>query len=1030
MDRDALKDLISSLARRDPQRTESDLQADVKRLLLGLDLNISENDIRLESPMQDGSRRRLDIEVGMVAIETKRDLKKPGILDDAIKQLYGYVKERSRQLNSRYLGILTDGAIWNLYELAHERLEFVDACRIDPEDPNIEQLHVWLEVILATQEAIKPTPDEITRRLGVESPSYIVNHNELSRIFDSVVHVPEVALKRKLWAKLLRTAVGAGFSDDKDLFIDHTLLVLQANLIAHAILGFDLRTYAGREETLVHGSEFKSALIGNVVEADFFDWFMCSPAGPVFVSALAREIRRFQWAQVEHDVLKVLYESVITPGVRKSLGEYYTPDWLAQHIVDVAIRDPLHERVLDPACGSGTFLFHAVRRYLSAAEDSGLSNAQAIKNLENQIFGIDVHPVSVQLARVTYLLAIGLERLTREDRPAFSVPVYLGDSLQWENTGSTSDSTSLTVNVDAADLTEESQDTLFSIGERLSFPLLIVNDPGAFDRLVGAIADKAQSYKGGGSKKPSIEILLNQFGIAAEEDRKILRETFSVMCDLNAQGRNHIWGYYVRNLVRPLWFALPERQVDVLIGNPPWVAYRFMTEAMQSHFQRLSKPRRLTAAGENASNQDLVGLFIARTVELYLREHGRFAFVAPRSVLSRPQYAGFRKGSWGETAHGPIRAKFERAWDLDSVQTDLFPVPSAVLHGTRSDVASPLPSEVRRFAGKIPNRFMGWDGARKHLKIDDGEVKVAASGVAFRSPYGKTAHMGATIRPQMFFFVLEKESGPLGSGAGRVKVESLKSTLEKAPWKNFPPLSGIVERVFVQNILLGSTILPFRVTSPRTAVVPIVNGRLLAENEIQEYSGLEKWWKAASRLWDQHKGPKNSLTLMERLNYQNGITGQIGKGIHRVVYNKSGSKMAAARLEGEQPLVEQSLYWLNLPSVQAAQFITGILNSTPVRTRVSEYQSRGLFGARDFAKLVWHLPIPYFNNQDSLHLLVSDLAAEAEEVAASTAIPNGLPFARARNLVRDALKECGLQQRIDEAVEELLEREERRSPGY
>jgi hypothetical protein len=59
--------------------------------------------------------------------------------------------------------------------------------------------------------------------------------------------------------------------------------------------------------------------------------------------------------------MKVLYESVIAPDTRHRLGEYYTPDWLAAAMVEKAVDDPLQQRVLDPACGSGTFLFQAVR---------------------------------------------------------------------------------------------------------------------------------------------------------------------------------------------------------------------------------------------------------------------------------------------------------------------------------------------------------------------------------------------------------------------------------------------------------------------------------------------------------------------------------------------------------------------------------------------------------------------------------------------------------------------------------------------
>jgi hypothetical protein len=130
-------------------------------------------------------------------------------------------------------------------------------------------------------------------------------------------------------------------------------------------------------------------------------------------------------------VLKVLYESVIGTVTRKQLGEYYTPDWLAEVVVDKAITAPLHMRVLDTACGSGTFLFHAVRKYIDAAEVAEHGLPDILEGATRMVIGMDLHPVAVTLARVTYLLAIGRSRLTDPQRRNIQIPVFLGDSLQW-----------------------------------------------------------------------------------------------------------------------------------------------------------------------------------------------------------------------------------------------------------------------------------------------------------------------------------------------------------------------------------------------------------------------------------------------------------------------------------------------------------------------------------------------------------------------------------------------------------------------
>ncbi len=129
--------------------------------------------------------------------------------------------------------------------------------------------------------------------------------------------------------------------------------------------------------SLLTGQLFTAAQIRGVVEADFFD-------GPVEVAGdgawgrgLVRRLTRFAWHEVEHDVMKVLYGSVIAASTRHQLGEYYTPDWSAEIIVDEVVTSPLEQRVLDPACGSGTFLFYAVGRYLAAADEAGHTPAEA-----------------------------------------------------------------------------------------------------------------------------------------------------------------------------------------------------------------------------------------------------------------------------------------------------------------------------------------------------------------------------------------------------------------------------------------------------------------------------------------------------------------------------------------------------------------------------------------------------------------------------------------------------------------------------
>ena len=76
--------------------------------------------------------------------------------------------------------------------------------------------------------------------------------------------------------------------------------------------------------------------------------------------------------------MKTLYERVISADTRRRLGQYSTPGWRAEAMVDAAVPNPLQQRVLDPAYGSGTFRFHAARRHLTAAREAGKAPAEHI----------------------------------------------------------------------------------------------------------------------------------------------------------------------------------------------------------------------------------------------------------------------------------------------------------------------------------------------------------------------------------------------------------------------------------------------------------------------------------------------------------------------------------------------------------------------------------------------------------------------------------------------------------------------------
>ncbi len=131
------------------------------------------------------------------------------------------------------------------------------------------------------------------------------------------------------------------------------------------------------------------------------------------------------------DLLQAVYQSLFPRRFRHALGEYYTPPWLVEQLLDEAgYTGSPDVRLLDPACGSGGFLVAAIRRLRSKQavrlDRDGAGAAALLRVMRVGIVGIDLNPLAVLTARANYLLAV-LDLLSGGSQ--FDVPVIWGDSI-------------------------------------------------------------------------------------------------------------------------------------------------------------------------------------------------------------------------------------------------------------------------------------------------------------------------------------------------------------------------------------------------------------------------------------------------------------------------------------------------------------------------------------------------------------------------------------------------------------------------
>ena len=206
-----------------------------------------------------------------------------------------------------------------------------------------------------------------------------------------------------------------------------------------------------------------------------------------------------------------------------------------------------------------------------------------------------------------------------------------------------------------------------------------------------------------------------------------------------------------------------------------------------------------------------------------------------------------------------------------------------------------MPAEAAVWTGHRPAANVSWDEALKTLSQEQGIVYVAEDLIS--SPYEVTFTQGATFTPRFLSFVDEAPArGVLAPPAGRRRVTSRRDVSEKRPWRDLPPLAQAIEAIFLRPVHLGSTVLPFGTLEPLLAVVPWDGKKLLSvgDPDLGRYPGLEAWLTQAEAVWTKHRS-SDRMTLIDRINYQHGLSKQFPPHLHRVVYSASGQYLAAAR---------------------------------------------------------------------------------------------------------------------------------------
>ena len=798
------------LDRHNSDAPEANITSAIRDFLLLTKL-VKSDQIDEETSPAEGSRGAVDLKALDTLIEVKRRIGNG--LDpnpDYLNQIDGYLADAAAQ-GGEPMGILTDGKHWLLRwrDAGNPKTAPPYALVLEDADRWIS-LYEWLrDRALYAHKNIVPSRESLAKRFGPDSTYYQRDLAAMRRLYHDHASFDTIRIKRQLWEDLLTAALGEVAhtpSQMDELFIRHTYLTAVVGMMVQASFGINVLERADRDPAdLLLGRYFRNTTgLQGVVDSDFFAWPGEITDMPL-LKTLARDISMFDWQEAPTDIAAILYETVIPADERRQLGEYYTPDWLARTIVREVVTDPLNQTVLDPACGSGTFVAEAVTHFIEAARKSPLEPKEVLDKLRFCVAGIDVHPVAVHLARTAWVMAAKPAIDNAKDwasAASLTAPIYLGDALQ------------LRFRTEDEDMFAQ-RDVTVQVGDEhnteLVFPKRLVQEAERFDALM---SDVAESIEHG--RDPHID--LDDHGVGDPEERRTLENTVETLRRLHNEGRDHIWAYYTRNLVRPV--ALSESKVDVIVGNPPWINYNQTVSVLRDELVRQSRTvYGIWAGGRYATHQDVASLFFARSVALYLKDRGHIGMVMPHSALQAGQHEKWRTGSWTDRRNNNTLAvdfSHKTSWDLEQLKPNtFFPIPASVVFARRLEPATkgvPLAGNVER--------WLGAPGSPHVQRVLTPITDTSKGG----SPYARRSRQGATIVPRRLFCVEETQNPATVRTGGTVTVRPRRGNQDKAPWKDLdlPALTDqTVEVQHLYDVHLGETLAPYVALDPLKAVLPM-----------------------------------------------------------------------------------------------------------------------------------------------------------------------------------------------------------------
>lgn len=957
---------------------------------------------------RDGKAKRgfIDTLVGSTAIEYEKDLSDSGLARHGEDQVREYCAGLLNEgiPSEIVLGVLSDTVRWRAYRVkavlplsdvpgaksyspAHvvlKEIERIDLSAAGPQEA--ASLERFLSRYLGRLGGRILGADTLASDLGLDSAFCSRHINGIGALVDSAFasNAPYAKLIEKVWSDFVSYlgGSGAGGGFDRETYVSELYILTLAKLLcANVLEGKPLVSDDAQLESILNGTFFELKGFSNLVEYDYFGWLNTNEHVkrllPV-ARGVQEDLAAYDFAAAPaEDLFGALMAQLARRSQRLLLGQEWTPAWLARGIVENTLaRIPIDvdPQLVDMCCGSGSIVVEAVKQTRARLESAGISPcAESLTRLSQAITGFDIDPLAVMLAKVSWILA-ARDWIKRAGAFDVAIPIYHADSLF------ASTPVAKKVDQNGAEKHELDLD-----GRKVSMPSFLVSSDtvSLFDALLGTVYPVAMAAAEGsepvawdGVSENIVAAACGKTGTNLDKDKILavvafVTELLTTLESLQRNGRNGIWAFILSNSYRP---GLVSGRFNGLVSNPPWLAMSKVADnPYKETLELIAESHGVKPPGASHLHAELATIFLLHAVARYLAPGAAIGCVLPESVLSAHHHNPFRRADY-LAAPKPVAFAPDEIW---LVEKGTFKNEAVVLFGQKTlpSVAIIAPTtlngKLATTTGLSPIAFHVVSQG-KRTAWSNRPVSSSATGFFDPAPF----RQGADVFPRTAVF---QDASPNGARFDLSHIQRPDGPLaylvkEAKNHKGFSITAKGVDGRFMFDVLLSNHLTPFRIAAPAKGFLPLERA----------VSG----WEPASALSIATSGSSTAKAFREFF----GVAGGDSKGYFAMldtprkklsiqsfpsegwlVVMGAGGKLVCAACEDismmnkSKLIIDQTLYWVVVPTREEALYLTGLLNSEAINLVIEQFQPRGQFGERHVHKLPLGATPP-FNPLDAGHM--------------------------------------------------------------